>query len=289
MKQRGLGRTGVTVSAIGMGAMPLSLDGRPTEEVAIGVIHRALDLGVTLIDTADSYCIDEKDKHHNERLLAKALASYPGDISRVIVATKGGLMRPRGDWITNGDPKHIEKTIRESFEALGGEKPIALWQLHAPDPRFPIEKSLEPVAEAVDRGLIHFVGLSNVTVSEIKRARKGVPIVSIQNRYNLWDRSPERDGVLKYCEEEGLTFLPWGPLGGSDRVKHLKDLRPVADLARGKKVSPQRFVLAWFLAKSSWILPIPGASRKASIEDSVVAADLILTPEEFETIDRLQA
>ena len=266
--------------AVGLGGMPLSLDDRPPEDKAIAVIHRALDLGVTLIDTADSYCIDERDKHHNEKLIAKALASYRGDVSGIIVATKGGLMRPDGDWTVNGDPKHLKKTIRESFEALGGMKPIPLWQLHAPDPKFSIEESLKPVKDAVDEGLIRFIGLSNVSVKEIEKARKVVGIVSIQNRYSPWDREPERDGVLSYCEREGLTFLPWSPLGGSRRVKSLGEIQALAKLAKEKGVSPQRLVLAWMLAKSPCIVPIPGASRISSIEDSVGAADLDLTDEE---------
>lgn len=286
MRTRKLGISGVQVSEIGFGGMPLSLQGRPPEKEAIAVIHRALDLGVTLMDTADSYCIDEKDKHHNERLIAKALASYSGDTSQVIVATKGGLMRPRGDWITNGDPRHIEKTIRESFEALGREKPISLWQLHAPDDRFPIEKTLEPVRMAVDEGLIRFVGLSNVSVEEIKTARKIVSIVSIQNRFNPWDRSPEKDGVLDYCSKEGLTFLPWSPLGGSYRVGRIKEIKVFAELGKKKGVTPHQVVLAWMLTKSPCVIPIPGASRLSSLEDSVQAADMTLGDEEIRLIDQ---
>lgn len=289
MRSRRLGITGVYVSEIGLGAMPLSLSGRPSEKEATAVIHRALALGVSLIDTADSYCIDEGDKHHNERLIAKALANYSGDTSQVVVATKGGLMRPRGDWITNGDPKHIEKTIRESHEALGGKGPIPLWQLHAPDDRYPIEKTLEPVRKAVEEGLIRFVGLSNVSVEEIKRARKIVSIVSIQNRYNPWDRSPEKDGVLDYCLKEGLTFLPWSPLGGSYRVGRISEIKALVEMGQEKEVSPHQIVLAWMLSKSPCVIPIPGASRVSSIEDSVKAAELSLNREELRIIDQANA
>jgi aryl-alcohol dehydrogenase-like predicted oxidoreductase len=128
METKQLGNTGVSISAIGLGGMPLSLRGRPPESQAIEVIHRALDLGVTLIDTADSYCQDESDKHHNEQLIAKVLQKSQGDISQVIVATKGGLMRPNGNWTRNGNPDHLRETIRVSFESLGGEKPIDVWQ-----------------------------------------------------------------------------------------------------------------------------------------------------------------
>lgn len=285
MKQRELGKTKIMISAIGLGAMPLSLENRPPEAQAIEVIHRALDLGVTLIDTADSYCIDERDKHHNERLIAKALAAYGKDTADVIVATKGGLMRPNGDWVTNGDPKHIKKTIHESYHALGGQKPIPLWQLHAPDPKFDISETLKPVREAVHEGLIRFVGLSNVDVRQVTRAREIVEIVSVQNHYNLWNRAPEKDGVLKYCETNGLTFLPWSPLGGWSRYEKVPDLEDVAGIARDKNASPYQVVLAWMLAKSPSIVPIPGASRVTSIEDSVRAADLQLTPEDLHRID----
>lgn len=285
MKMRNLGKTGISVSAIGLGGMPMSLDGRPSEEESIRVIHRALDLGVTLIDTADSYCIDESDKHHNERLIAKALSSY-SETARVIVATKGGLMRPQGRWEVNGDPKHLEKTIRESYAALGGSSPIPLWQLHAVDDHFPIEDSLKPVRDAVDEGLIRFVGLSNVDVDEVRRARQIVEIVSVQNRYNPWDRSPEKDGVLEYCEKEALTFFPWSPLGGSHRVKRLHEFPKIAALAKEKGITPQRLVLAWLLAKSPCLVPIPGASRLSSLEDSVPAADVPLSPAEVEKMDQ---
>lgn len=284
MKSKILGRTSVSVSAMGLGAMPLSLEGRPSEDRAIALIHRALDLGVTFIDTADAYCIDERDKHHNERLIAKALASYPKETAGVIVATKGGLMRPNGDWICNGDPKHIEKTVHESYQALGGRRPIPLWQLHAPDARFDLSETLKPIREAVSDGRIRFVGLSNVSVLEIEQAREIVEVVSIQNQYNPWKRTPETDGVLAYCEKEGLTFLPWSPLGGSNRVERLKDIPVLRGLSLEKSISPQRILLAWMMARSPVILPIPGASRLHNLEDSLAAVDLALSHEEVSRI-----
>ena len=286
METKKLGNTDVTVSAIGLGGMPMSISNRPPEAQAIAVIHRALDLGVTLIDTADAYCRDESDKHHNERLIAKALKQYSGDASRVTVATKGGLMRPNGNWTRNGNPDRLRKTIQESFEALGGEKPIDLWQYHAPDPDYSIEESLAPAKEAVKAGIVRFVGVSNFSIEEIKRAREVVEIVSVQNQYNPWQRQPESNGVLEYCEKEGLTFLPWSPLGGSSRFQRLQDIPPIADLARKKGVSVYNIVLAWLRAKSPCIVPIPGASKVASIEDSVGTVDVNLTAEEVEKIDK---
>ena len=285
METKKLGNTDVTISAIGLGGMPMSLSSRPPETQAIEVIHRALDLGVTLIDTADSYCKDESDKHHNERLIHKALQHYHGDVSHVTVATKGGLMRPNGNWTRNGNPDHLRETIRISFESLGGEKPIDVWQYHAPDPNYTIEESLTPAKEAVKAGLIRFVGVSNFSIEQIKRARDVVEIVSVQNQYNPWYRQPETDGVLKYCENESLTFLPWSPLGGSRRVSRLEDIPAISQIAKQKGVSVYSIVLAWLRAKSPCIVPIPGASKTSSIEDSVRSVE-VLSDEEVEQIDR---
>ncbi len=264
----------------------MSLSNRPPESQSINVIHRALDLGITFIDTADSYCKDETDKHHNERLIHKALQSYNGDVSHVIVATKGGLMRPNGNWTRNGDPTHLRETIRISFESLGGDKPIDVWQYHAPDPNFTIEESLTPAKEAVAAGMIRFVGVSNFSVEQIQQARDVVDIVSVQNQYNPWDRQPEFDGVLEYCDNEGLTFLPWSPFGGSRRHTGLEDFRAIAQLAKEKGVSVYCIVLAWLRFKSASILPIPGASKVSSIEDSVSAINVKLSDDEVQRIDR---
>jgi len=285
METKQLGNTALSISAIGLGGMPMSLSNRPTESQAIAVIHRALALGVTLIDTADSYCKDESDKHHNERLIAKALQQYQGDTSQVIVATKGGLMRPDGNWIRNGNPNHLRETIRTSFEALGGTKAIDVWQYHAPDPNYTIKAALTPAKEAVNEGLIRFIGVSNFSVEQIKEARDLVEVVSVQNQYNPWYRQPEYDGVLKYCETENLTFFPWSPLGGSRRVSSLQDIPVIAQLAQEKGVSVYQIVLAWLRAKSPCIVPIPGASKVSSIEDSVAAAQVKLSEAEVSRLD----
>ncbi len=288
MKTRDLNGTGVEVSAMGLGGMPLSLEGRPPREQAIDVVHRALDLGVTLIDTADSYCIDESDKHHNEALIAEALDTYDRDIDDVVVATKGGLVRPEGRWESDNDPDRLRETIRESHEALGGDDPIDLWQLHAPGDDDSIEASLEPAREAVDAGLIRHVGVSNFSVEQIERARDVVDVVSVQNQFNPWCRDPEFDGVLDYCERENLTFLPWSPLGGSHRVSRLEEfdaLRTIAESREG--VSPHQVVLAWIRSKSPVVLPIPGASRLESLEDSMHSIDVQLDAGDVERIDRL--
>ena len=286
METTQLGNTGVTISAIALGGMPLSLSSRPPEAQAIEVIHRALDLGVTLIDTADSYCKDESDKHHNECLIAKALQQYPGDTSNVSIATKGGLMRPDGAWTRNGNPDHLRQTIKVSFKSLGGEKPIDVWQYHSPDPDYTIEEALTPAKEAQAAGLIRFIGVSNFSVEQIKQARDVVDLVSVQNQYNPWHRQPEFEGVIEYCERENLTFLPWSPLGGSRRVANLQDIPVIAELAEEKSASVYEIVLAWLRAKSPCIVPIPGASKTSSIEGSVRSLSIKLTAEEVQRIDQ---
>ncbi|MCU0550494.1 MAG: aldo/keto reductase [Leptolyngbya sp. Prado105] len=282
---RELGTSREMVFPIGLGGMPMSIRDRPSESQAIATIHQALELGVTLIDTADAYCIDEPDKHHNEKLIYKALQQYSGDKSQVIIATKGGLMRPDGAWTQNGNPDHLRKTIRESFEALGGDKPIDVWQYHSPDPNYTLAEALTPAKEAVEQGMVRYVGVSNFSVEQIKQARDVVEIVSVQNQYNPWHRNPEYDGVLEYCETEGLTFLPWSPLGGSRRVSQLKEINGISDLANEKNVSIYSLILAWMLSKSPCIVPIPGASKPESIADSVRAANVRLDPQEIAIVD----
>ncbi len=282
---RRLGQTDVELTPIALGGMPLSISGRPDEQQAIATIHKALDLGVNLIDTSDAYCVDESDKHHNERLIHKAIQQYEGDTSRVLVATKGGLMRPNGAWTQNGNPDHLRKTIRESHAALGGQESISLWQYHSPDPNYSIKDSLTAAKEAVAEGLIRFVGVSNFSVEQIKRAREVVEIVSVQNQYNPWHRQPESDGVLDYCQVEGLTFLPWSPLGGSRRVKELSNVAAIAQLAQEKQISVYALVLAWMLTNPC-IVPIPGATKPESIADSMTAAQVTLTDKDIAVIDR---
>lgn len=276
--------TDLRVSAVGLGAMLLSIQGRPDREDAIRVIHHALDIGVNFIDTADSYCLDEDDKHHNEYLIREALDGYDGDASAVVVATKGGLMRYGGEWPRNGDPDHLRRTIRESVEALGA--PITIWQHHAPDTRYSVVESLRPAREAVEEGLIRYVGVSNYSVDQIERARDVVDVVSVQNQFSLWHRNPLRDGVLEYCTNQQITFLPWGPLGGRRRAKGVAEYEVIRELASAKNASPYQIALAWLMAKSPVVLPIPGVTRPESIEDSVGAASITLSDDEVARLER---
>lgn len=274
METTELGRTGRRITRVGLGAMPLSLEGRPPRDEARKVLYRAVELGVSFIDTADSYCIDDDDVGHNERLIAEALDEIDAR-DRVVVATKAGTVRPSGRWERNGDPDHIRRACEWSLEALGVER-IALYQLHAPDPDVPFEESVGAFAELKEEGKVAAAGLSNVSLDQIRTARDIVEVASVQNRYNPWDRRSEESGILDYCHDEGITFIPYSPLGGGRRVKLLPEsdgLRRVADRL-GHTV--QEVVLAWILSKSPSLVPIPGASRPESVESSVRAAELEL-------------
>ncbi|MCA9518082.1 MAG: aldo/keto reductase [Myxococcales bacterium] len=283
MRTRPLGPSGLDVGAIGLGAMPLSLGAHPTEADAVRVIHAALDAGMTLIDTADAYCHDHTDIGHNERLVRLALASWPRR-DGVVVATKGGLERPNGAWISNGHPGHLRWACEQSLKALAVER-IDLYQLHVVDPRYPLEDSVGELARLHAEGKIANVGLSNVSVPEIERARALVPIASVQNRMSPIDRQPLHDGVLAYCEQHGLAFLAYSPVGGSYGVRRVAHHAVLCHVAASHGATPHEIALAWLLAKSPSIIPIPGASRVESAVSSARAAEIALTEQEIRVID----
>src|SRR5687768_16596056 len=220
MQRRLLGSSGIEVNPIGLGGMPLSIRNRPDESQAVRVIHAALDAGIDFIDTADVYCIDDNDIGHNERLIAKALADWSG--APPIVATKGGLERSDGAWTRNARPDHLKRACERSLKALGVEA-IPIYQLHAPDPEVPFEESLGALAELKKEGKIENVGLSNVSVAEIDRARKVVDVVSVQNRCNPFDRRAFKEGVVAHCEKHGIAFLAYSPVGGSRGKAEVKE------------------------------------------------------------------
>ncbi len=274
----------VAVSAIGLGAMPMSLEGRPDEQRCIRTVHAALDAGVTLIDTADAYCVNADDVGHNERLIAKALATYGGDTSSVLVATKGGHTRTAdGDWEVNGAPEHIRAACEASLTALGVEA-IGLYQYHRPDPTVPYATTLEVFADLQREGKVQMVGISNATVDQIREARDIVELVSVQNQFSPDYRSSEDE--LRFCGEHGIAFLPWSPLGGIGSAGDLGGrFAPFAEVARELGVSPQQVCLAWMLAKGDHVVPIPGSSRPETIRDSAGAVGLTLTPEQQVRLD----
>jgi aryl-alcohol dehydrogenase-like predicted oxidoreductase len=281
MKQRALGASGLTVSSVGLGGMYMSIQGRPSEDDAVRTIHAALDAGVTLIDTADVYCLDHSDIGHNERLIARALREMKA--SGIVVATKGGLERPGGAWTRNARPEHLRSACEASLAALGVER-IGVYQLHAPDPAVPLEESVGELARLRAEGKVAHVGLSNVSVREIERAAAIVPIVSVQNRWSPTHRGPEQDGVLAHCAAKGIALLPYSPFGGAGGARTLGRSGRLAEEAARRGVSPHRLVIAWMLAKSPVVIPIPGARRVESVVDCAKASDLALSPADVAAI-----
>jgi aryl-alcohol dehydrogenase-like predicted oxidoreductase len=272
----------VTVGAIGLGAMPLSTkEDRPSREDAIAVVHAALDAGVTLIDTADAYAHDEREFGHNECLVAEALASYGSAAADVLVATKGGHTRDGSDWGLDGTAAYLRKACEGSLRRLGAEA-IGLYQLHRPDPATPWEESMVALRSLVDDGLVRMVGVSNADVDQIDAARAivGDAMVSVQNQFSPGYRSSA--GELAHCATVGLAWLPWSPFGGVSAAGSLGAEAPAfAEVAAELGMSVHRITLAWHLAQADVVVPIPGASRPASIIDSAAAADLTLTAEQL--------
>jgi aryl-alcohol dehydrogenase-like predicted oxidoreductase len=273
-------------SAIGLGEMPMSLESRPDRAQSIRTIHAALDAGVTLVDTAYSYRRGGEAEAHGELLVAEALRTWGGDASTVLVATKAGHLRqvPGGGWQQNGRPEHIREVAHASAKALGVEA-IGLFYFHRPDPHVPFAESVGALAELLDGGDIVRAGVSNVNPAQIAEAVDILDgrLVAVQNQFSPAFRSSEPE--LDLCAELGIAFLPWSPLGGIARAKEVGSrFAAFHEVAAAHGVSPQRVVLAWELAKSDRVIPIPGASRPASILDSIEAVDLELSPEELATL-----
>ncbi|WOX16552.1 aldo/keto reductase [Streptomyces sp. N50] len=275
----------VEVSAIGLGGMPMSIEGRPDEARSLATIHAALDAGVTLIDTADAYHLHADEVGHNETLIAKALASHDRGAD-VLVATKGGHLRPGdGSWTLNGSPAYLKEACEASLRRLGVEA-IGLYQFHRPDPRVPYAESVGAVRELLDEGKIRLAGISNADPEQIRLANEilGGRLVSVQNQFSPAFRSSEPE--LDLCDELGIAFLPWSPLGGIARAGELGSAyAPFATIAEKHGVSPQRVCLAWMLAKSPVVVPIPGASRPETIRDSAAAPELTLSADDVAELD----
>ncbi|MEO7059543.1 MAG: aldo/keto reductase [Lapillicoccus sp.] len=288
MKTRNIGTR--SVSTIGLGGMPLSIEGRPDRDRAVATIHASLDAGVTLIDTADAYHlaghVDGDEVGHNETLIAEALASYAGDTSEVLVATKGGHLRPEpGPWAQDGSPEHLRAACDASLQRLGVEA-IGLYQFHRPDPAIPYEESVGALRDLLDAGKIAMAGISNATVEQIRQAQDvlGGRLASVQNQYSPAFLSSRAE--LDLCDELGIAFLPWSPLGGISRASELgSSYAPFQQVADTHGVSPQAVTLAWMLATSPVVIPIPGSSRPETAQDSAAAADLELSAEELATLN----
>jgi pyridoxine 4-dehydrogenase len=264
------------VNRLGFGAMRLTGDGVwgwPADRgSAIQVLKRAIKLGVNLIDTADAY-----GPEVSELLIAEALHPYPKDL---VIATKGGLTRPGpGQWVPNGRPDYLKECVEKSLKRLRLER-IDLYQLHRIDPKVPAEDSLGALKEMQAAGKIRHVGLSEVSPAQIDRARKIVPIVTVQNQYNVANRKWEE--TLKYCEKEGLGFMPWSPIGGSSGLRSGGALEA---LAKSHGINVIQLALAWLLHRSPVMLPIPGTSSLPHLEENVAASQLNITPNEWRAVD----
>ncbi|CAL9329336.1 aldo/keto reductase [Streptomyces sp. enrichment culture] len=279
MQQRTIGDR--TVSAIGLGGMPMSIEGRPDAERSIATVHAALDAGVTLIDTADAYHRDADEVGHNEELVARALREYGAGAAGVLVATKGGHLRPGdGTWTRNGDPAYLKRAAKESARRLGVEA-IGLYQFHRPDPAVPYAESVGALRDLLDEGVIEMAGISNADIAQIDEAREvlGGRLASVQNQWSPSFRSSREE--LEHCAGLGIAFLPWSPLGGIANAKDLAQRHGAFQrVADETGASVHRVTLAWHLALAPVVVPIPGASRPASIRDSAAAADLELTADQ---------
>jgi aryl-alcohol dehydrogenase-like predicted oxidoreductase len=246
-----------------------------------------LDAGVRLIDTADVYCLDDGDIGHNERLIAEALRGWSGDRAAVVVATKGGLTRPAGRWERDGRPAHLRAACERSLRALGVER-ISLYQLHAPDPDVPLEESVGALAELRREGKVRWIGLSNVSVAQIRAAEAIVPIASVQNRLNPFFRESLADGVVRYCERRGIGFLAYSPTGGGRLNLKLPEHPVLRPMAARLGVTAHALTLAWVLARSPAVIAIPSARRLTHALDSIAAGSLELSAEDLAAIDEAQ-
>lgn len=260
----------LTVHRLGFGAMRITgpgVWGPPADpDTCVAVLRRAVELGVDFIDTADSY-----GPGVSEELIAEALAPYPPGL---VIATKGGLVRPGPDiWEADGRPEHLREALEGSLRRLRLER-IDLYQFHRPDPKVPFAESIGALAELQRAGKIRHIGVSNVDVGQLAQARAIVPVVSVQNRYNYEDRSAE--DVLEACERDGIAFLPWAPVGGPSRLK----ARTLEQLAREHRATTVQIAIAWLLARSPVMLPIPGTATLEHLEANVAAAGLHLSAAE---------
>jgi aryl-alcohol dehydrogenase-like predicted oxidoreductase len=281
--RRKLGRDAAAVSAVGYGGMHLSIQERPPEEQGVRVIHAALDAGVTLIDTADVYCLDNREIGHNERLIARALRTYGGTRDQVIVATKGGMDRPGGRWVTAGRPEQLRAACERSLQALDVER-IDLYQLHTPDPAIPLAESVGALADLQRAGKIRWVGLSNVSVREIQEAEAVVQVTAVQNRLNPFFREALIQGVVDYCTGQGIGFLAYSPIGGGRLNRKLPSHPVLRPMATRLGLTPHALVLAWVLAQSPAVIVIPSARSVEHAVDSTTAASLTLSEADLSAI-----
>jgi len=282
--KRKLGRTGISLNPVGLGGMPLSIKGRPSREAAINVIKRSVDSGVDFIDTANAYCLDEAEKGHNEALIAEALKSFSD--REVLVATKGGCTRERGDWGVDGRPESLRVACEKSLKDLDQDH-IALYYLHAPDSAVPLQESIGALGELQKEGKILHIGVSNFNLSQLKEALELVRVEAVQNRYHPLMRKDLDSGLVRFCEEQEISFVAHSPVGGHRLHKEVTSQGLLQQLAEKYDVSSYCICLRWVLQSSASMLAIPGASKEASILDSLKAHDFELSPADLEKIGQL--
>ena len=283
--RRRIGDSGIEVNAIGLGGMPLSIQGRPDERTALAVIAAFVAGGGDFIDTAISYCLDDRDFGHNERLIAKALAALKR--TDVVVATKGGLTRPGGRWEVDASPQWLRECCESSARDLGGS--VRLYYLHAVDRAVPFADSVGELVRLKDEGKIVHIGLSNVNARELDEALKLTPIVAVQNRCNLFERRDFDSGLVEHCRERGIAYVPYSPVGGHFGHRRVTTDPTLARIAAKHGASPYQIALAWLLARGEHIVPIPGATKIASATSSLSSARIALDPDDLASLDALGA
>ena len=276
-----LGNSGFDVNPIGLGAMSLSIQGRPDERTAIAVVRAFVENGGNLIDTAISYCLDNSDLGHNERLIAKALAGSSRD---VLVATKGGLTRPEGRWEVDCSPKWLRECCEASVRNLGGQ--IRLYYLHAVDSDVPFTDSLGELVRLKDEGKIAHNGLSNVAVRQLDEALELTEIAAVQNRCNIFDRRDFDNGLVAHCADRNVAYVPYSPVGGHFGHRRVAEDATLARVAEKHGTTPYVIALAWLLARGEHVLPIPGATKVSSVTSSSSAARIALDAEDLAALDR---
>ncbi len=282
---RSIGNTDLAVHAIGLGAMPLSIEGRPSQSHAQDVIDAFVEAGGDFIDTANVYCLDNADIGHNERLIREALSRMKKR-GAVMVATKGGLTRPEGRWEVDGHPQWLRTSCEKSLKDLGTDA-ITLYQLHAVDPQVDLAESLGELQRLREEGKIRHIGVSNVSLDQLRYALRWVEIASVQNRSNLFEQKDFDNGLVQFCGQNTITYIPHSPVGGHHGHKRLMQERLLRELSKKYGESSYCIALAWLLQKADHILPIPGASKASSIRDSMRAPTLRLDPADASRIDQL--
>lgn len=270
MRMRRFGPEGPQVSVVGLGGMLLSIAGRPPEDQSVRVVRAALQAGVTLFDTSDTYCLDDQELGHNERLLARVLEDQR---SRVTVMTTVGLRRPGGAWTVDSSPEYLEESVERSLKNQGVDA-LDVVLLYAPDSRIPYEDSVGTLARLREQGKIRYVGLCNADVERLKKAESIVPIQCVQNRWHPQSREIEKNGVLDHCVSTGKALVAYAPFGGTLGAPTLTTLGKLSDQARRRRLSPYQLVLSWMINKSNVNFVIPGARRSESIEDSAGAGSV---------------